>query len=403
MKRLEPLFLFLLVNLFALSLLNAPGTYDVKVWMGWLPTLETQGIVKGLAMIYDYPPMSMAVLYAVAKLARGLGVEGFVVYKAGLYLALLLTSALFWGIVRDLVVVALTELTLVLGSTGLGYQDMFYGPPLILSLWALKEKRWILFSLSFAAAFLYKWQPLIIAPFIGVYVLGIANAREWRQIDFKSVTLGIVLPLGAIWVAMMVLFGAPFLQSFERAFTQSYLSGGALNFNWVLTHLLHVFSPQAFGALTEGGEATIIQTTDPRIVLAPKLAFLVLYVIALAAFFRRPKTFENLLLFSLAGYLAYFIFNTGVHENHLFVACLLAALLYCENKSHLLTFLLWALVANINLVLFFDLDGTELSFSRAAGVDLALLLSIFNVVLFAAYYWSVLRRAVSGFKLQVSG
>ncbi len=392
MNRMRPQLLFLLVNLFALSLLNAPGTYDVKVWMGWLPTLETQGIVKGFAMIYDYPPMSMTVLYAVAQLSHVFGVEGFTAYKFGLYLALLLTSALFWLMVRDLVVVALVELSLIFFSTGLGYQDIFFAPPLVLSLWALKKKRWTVFAIAFAAAFLYKWQPLILAPFVALYILGIRHWREWRQVDFKGVALGVVLPLAVIGVAMIVIFGAPFFQSFERAFTQSYLSGGALNFNWILTHLLHVFSPQTFGAITDGGEATIIQTTDPQIVLAPKLIFLVLYLVALVAFFRTPKTFENLLLFALAGYLAYFMFNTGVHENHLFVAVLLAALLYCENKSHLLTFVLWALVANINLILFFNLDGTELSFSRAAGVDLALLLSILNVGLFTEYYWSVLRK-----------
>lgn len=45
--------------------------------------------------------------------------------------------------------------------------------------------------------------------------------------------------------------------------------------------------------------------------------FLFFYLLALVFFIRRDKTIQNLLLFSLLGHFAYFMFSIGVHENHL--------------------------------------------------------------------------------------
>jgi len=104
-------------------------------------------------------------------------------------------------------------------------------------------------------------------------------------------------------------------------------------------------------------------------------------------FFRRHKTFENLLLFSLLGYWAYFTLNTGVHENHLFIGMILAILLAWQNRKHLLTMLMVIMIENINLIVFNGLDGVENEFSRVvSGVDTALLIAIFNVLTFAAYW-----------------
>jgi heme/copper-type cytochrome/quinol oxidase subunit 3 len=58
------------------------------------------------------------------------------------------------------------------------------------------------------------------------------------------------------------------------------------------------------------------------------------YAVAVFAFMKREKTLTNLIRYSLAGYLAYFIFNTGVHENHLFLAAILSSILCWQDRSH---------------------------------------------------------------------
>ena len=53
-----------------------------------------------------------------------------------------------------------------------------------------------------------------------------------------------------------------------------------------------------------------------------------------------------------SGYLAYFTLNTGVHENHLFLACLLLAWLAARTPATLPDFAAWATLFNLNMVVF---------------------------------------------------
>ena len=85
--------------------------------------------------------------------------------------------------------------------------------------------------------------------------------------------------------------------------------------------------------------------------------------------------------FALLGYVAYFIFNVGVHENHLFLATLLAPILWLVEPRR------WPLAAgvivasNLNLLVFY---GAFMRFPRTiGGIDLALPLALSNTVVFA--------------------
>jgi hypothetical protein len=113
---------------------------------------------------------------------------------------------------------------------------------------------------------------------------------------------------------------------------------------------------------------------------------------------RSTKTFESAVFFALAGYLAYFAFNSGVHENHLFLAVLLAAALWGMNPAHGVTFAIWAATANLNLVLFDGFNGRGLPFSRVVLLDTALPLSIVVVVLCT---WFIARALREGWPLEL--
>jgi hypothetical protein len=174
--------------------------------------------------------------------------------------------------------------------------------------------------------------------------------------------------------------------AFRAATSHAYLSGYALNFCWVITHWVRAVRPEAFGGLTNG-QADLIMTKDAAYTLLPKVLFFASYVGACLIAFVRPKTFENLLRFGLLGYLAYFTFNTGVHENHLFLAVILALLLYWQEQMSAATTLSVTLLSNANLFLFYGLDGTGYPHSRLVlGVDLALVLSIGATALFLALF-----------------
>ena len=222
-----------------------------------------------------------------------------------------------------------------------------------------------------------KWHPLILAPFLVVYALKL-RPRALREA---------LVPAGAILLGVICVFGS-FLVfgSLGNAVDRPYLSANALNFPWVMTHALRAASPESFGGLA-GGAAGYIETRSWRIALLPRALFAAAYAAALAAAWRKAASFEGLIEGSLVGCWAYFIFNFGVHENHLFVVMLLAvARLGLDMRGMPLTaFLL--LMGNVNLFLFYGVSGSGLGFSRVlAGVDGALALSIVNTAVFLAVW-----------------
>src|SRR5205085_880961 len=107
------------------------------------------------------------------------------------------------------------------------------------------------------------------------------------------------------------------------------------------------------------------------------------YAVVLIAFFQRPKTYERLIRYSMLGYMCYFIFNTGVHENHLFIVVCLAWILVFLNSAYWLESINLSLAANINTIIFYGVFGTGLGFSRVvAGLDITVLFAIANIFLF---------------------
>ena len=292
-------------------------------------------------------------------------------------------------------VASLMHLSLTLNVMGLGYIDIYFAPTLILALWALERGRWFWFSLLFTVTCLVKWQPVVLVPFIIAYLLRQIGMRGPKGAGLKELVIKAVLP--CLWIAALVLgvFGFEMVRTLGRANADERLSGNALNFNWVLTHFYHMSSPERFGPWV-GGRSDWISTRQVKIVPLLKLAFVITYATVLFAFLRRGNSFRNLLLFSLTGYLAYFILNTGVHENHLFVACILGVLLCSVDPAFLGVAAAVALAANLNLLIFYGIDGRGLSFDWVVGVDMALVLSIVNVLLFDLLLYAVVKGWLAG-------
>ena len=105
------------------------------------------------------------------------------------------------------------------------------------------------------------------------------------------------------------------------------------------------------------------------------------------------KTFTNCLLFSIVGLVTYAIWNSGVHENHLFVPAILAymLMLYERSREHWAIVTILAVMFNVNLFVFYGVTGTQLQ-SPVVGIDLSVLLAMLYAVawlLLAVYAWRV--------------
>jgi hypothetical protein len=372
--------------LFGLALTHSPGTSDVQIWLNWLNNSIERGAIRGFAANHaDYPPLASTLLYAANRALQPFGVDPFLSLKYSLLFFLLVTAGVFLTWTRSLQATLILYFALLHNSVALGYLDIYFAPTLVLALWALKQERWVWFSLLFALTCLIKWQPAIVAPFLVLYALGIRSPREWRDARWRSLITRVILPGAALAALIVAIFDVqPFWQALHASFTQKFLSGDALNLNWISTHFLHVRHPSRYGSL-ENGLATFVVTSDPDLTRVPRLLFAATYLMSLIVFFLQPKTFTNLLLFSLLGFLCYFTFNVSVHENHLFAAVILAAVLYWQAREWRTVSLIVMVISDVNLFEFYGADGI-LRFPRLfAGIDMALPLAAANVT-FWAYF-----------------
>jgi hypothetical protein len=382
-RRASVLALFIFINLFALGFFFSPGTGDVSIWHNWMREISSYGLIGGYTHSdTDYPPLAFVILAAVVKWAAAFGSSPFVVLKCFLFVFLLATALCFYWFTRNLILAATLEFALILNSMALGYLDIFVAPFLIAGLFFLQRGNLNLGFLLFVVSCLTKWQPLIIAPFVCLYVLG--NARQpaaTRTSQLKIQIVPFALAAGIIALPLLLIFRWKIFDSLHRAMTYHiFLSAYGLNFSWIHTWLLHLAQPENYGAL-QNGMIDIFQTRDFSVIWPEKTLFYLSYGGLFVAFLRQQKTFKRLIVYSILGYLSYFMFNTSVHENHLFLVCCLAWILAFIDSDQLIRCVNLNLAANANLFLFYCAFGQRLN-PVIAGIDITLLFAAANICLF---------------------
>jgi len=392
--------LLLLANLIALSFLYSPGTGDVSIWRTWIDQMWAFGLVGGFVHSgTDYPPLALIILATVARCADAFGIAVFLALKWSLFIFLLATAASFYWFSRNLILTAALELSLILNSVALGYLDIYFAPFLIAAFFCLQRGHFKIGVLMFAISCSIKWQPLLIAPFVCIYVMAAAGEglsgrdKAYRRIiPFIIAALVVVLP-------MVMIFGAgAIINSLQSAMTRhNFISGYALNFGWLHTWALHLWAPEKYGSL-QNGEVGLIQTRDALLMLPEKILFYLSYAAILIAFALQKKTFRRLIVYSMLGYLSYFLFNTGVHENHLFPIACLAWILVFIDSSQLVRAINFSIAANINLFVFFGVFGQRVP-CVIAGVDITLLFALMNIGLFVGLLLHTFRTGGARFKV----
>jgi hypothetical protein len=248
----------------------------------------------------------------------------------------------------------------------------------------LQARRYEVSSALFAISALTKWQPLIVLPFVAIYHL----VGERDELAVKRAGLRI-WPGILVCLAVVAEYGwGPLYSAFEAATHQQFLSGDALNFNWLLTFYLERVHPEWLGGL-HGKLTWLIWTNDARLLVVQKV-FYVFYGLTLGLFALRKRTFNELLLYSACGFMCYFTFNTGTHENHLVIAAVLLFLLALHDASFRMHAAFVGVILNINLLLFVGYSGeTTPGFDRAAmGLDITVPFAVLHTIYFFVF-WTV--------------
>lgn len=380
MFKIWRVFVVILLAVVTLLPLHAGGTTDVSDRQAWTEAIERDGLVVAFTNIdSSYPPFTWVILQGAAFLRRALAMDTFLALKWSLVAFLCITSILFFAWTRNFLLTVALHLSLILNSVALGYVDIYFAPPLILAFWALRQRKRFWFTVFYTVACLIKWQPLILGPFLALYLIRELDLQKWRT-ELPIFLRDTGLPAAVIIGGTLWKFGPAVLGALENAMNHAVLSGYALNYNWLLTHYLRLTQPRRFGPLADG-IADYVDATDWSVIGFSKIAFYVFYAVALIVFPRRQRSFDDLLRFTIVGYLAYFTFNTGVHENHLFIAALLGVILYQFSPRDVYAALILVLSANLNLIVFYGFNGGA-TYTRQIGVDIALPLALFNVVFF---------------------
>src|SRR5258706_116832 len=157
--------------------LHAPGTTDVAIFEHWMRLLAEHGVRGTVARVNDnYPPLTFVLLEAARRLSLAVDVSLILGLKISLLVALYATFLLHWLWTRQLVTAVVLQLVLAV-SGALGYLDIFWIPVALLALWSLQRSRYAWLRALFTVAVLIKPQPLVMIPFLALYV---ADARAGR-------------------------------------------------------------------------------------------------------------------------------------------------------------------------------------------------------------------------------
>ena len=388
------LVLLLLTVTLSLMMLRSPGTSDVSTVLNWADILYQNGLIRGYSEVIsdlhtEYPPISHTMLYIARALGDTVGLSPLGSFKVIILAFQLMSAGIILVLSGSYWVAAAFNASIFLSGVGLGYQDVWFAPPLILAFWAFRAGRDVLGTALFLIACLTKWQPLIVAPFIAVYLFDISNFRSCRDVLGRRLFWQLAILIAMTIALLLLIFGLSPVRSLWHGMNHPFWSGNALNLPWVGEFIYKLRFSSAFSRQDELPALML-----PSIYLIPlKIGFWIVFIAIVIRAMRSKKTFKNCLLFSIIGFVTYTIWNSGVHENHLFVAVILAYMLMLHERTreHWAIVTILAVMFNVNMFVFYGVTGTRLQ-SPVVGIDLSGVLAMLYVVvwlLLVVYVWGL--------------
>jgi hypothetical protein len=369
---------------------DSRGTSDVDLWLGWMREVLARGPRAGyVAIRADYPPGASLVLWMAGELATDMSADPRIVLKFILLGFLVGTTVMLLIASRRPALSAFAHAALVVNSFALMYLDILTAPFLLGAIWAGYAGRTPLMAALLAAACLMKWQPLLVLPFAAIYVIrlrGATTPAAWRR------TAGLAAIAAAVVLLWMIpVYGFPAIwDALYRASRHNDLSNFGANPLWILTWWFERTASSGPTLSPEG--IVVIHSASRPLLRALSLVTLVGYGLVLRAYWTSAdRTMAGMVRYALAGYLVYFLCSAGVHENHLFLAVLLAIALAWLAPRYTWMAVVLAAALTINPVLFYGWQGGG-ALRTAHGIDDTVWFAIVVSVAVAWILWKLISR-----------
>ena len=187
------------------------------------------------------------------------------------------------------------------------------------------------------------------------------------------------------------------LSSFSNALAHSkiMLNPNGLNLPFTLSALINLIEERDLNALI---------TLESHSHLWPwvKIPYMSMVALLLCVFYSKQKDLKSFLIFSIAIFWTYFVLSPGVHENHLFIALLLAFFLqhFAPSVLSCLLLILTILVFNLNLIFIYAnrlpgiyeaLNLTGIFAHKEYLLIASIYFSIFNLIAFIWFLIQIIR------------
>lgn len=405
--KLGKLFIIIFMILFIFSLIPAQGTgTDSSAWINYAnETVKYSNpfkahVVKEVDQLY--PPLTTVIFAVFANLWKNI-IGQAPKYHIAIKISVLTFYTLsVWALIKfktskiDLLgtlnklLVILTTFSLIIQTQGLDDINIYVIPTLILAIFFLFKKKYMLSGLLFGITISIKWQPVILIPLFGAYLFDLKQNFSLALKNILVFSLGFITCPVFVWTLVYLQPWGSYTigRSFDFILNGAAgLSGQAMNLNWIATYLLHIFQPSKYLSLAEVDYYNRIIPTY----IAPKILQGYFFFIAAGVILLRFWLFakKNIYNFSKAALMIFFthhILNKSAYDRHLIYTVVFMLLLYLirptgGNKKMLI---LIDIMAVMNMVMFFGITGPTEMNRLFFGIDITVVFAILYVII---YFW----------------
>lgn len=402
--------LILIIILFNISLFPNPGSPDHVAWTEYaIASIEYVNPFRAYnEVILQYPPLSIVIISFFSHLWKaviGISPDYKLAVKLSVLVFYLLTILAYFKFSfinqtakrlkpLDKLVAIVTIFSLTIQTQGFADVNIYVMPSAVAAIFFLFKRNYFLSGLLMGLTVSIKWQPMILVPlfFFTAFDLKKGVRPALRQTAL-FVSGFLIIPI----ISWMLVFIQP--NSFitlNRSFLfflqgAAALSGQALNLNWIVTYVMHIFEYNGVETLQHlEGLNRQIGTTSSPVIFQGFLFYLASFIIFIKYWLYQKKEILYFLSASVMIFFSHFMLNKSAYEKHLFYTVILMLLLYLVRPtkiSHKLLILFDVMVA-INLVLFYGITGSRDIVALIFGIDVTV---IFASVFLLIYLWILYR------------
>ena len=364
---------------------------------------------RGEDFFVDYPPLSVLLLWAAAKVYRAFDpaaasgrlhtvVLNLLPLAASIPLALVLrrTAPGREGVWRAL---AFWCNPAILLAAVLGYQDAVFALAALLGVLALQQQRFVTATAWIVTAGLLKPQASLLLPSFAALLLSQAGPRTWLKCALAGLAVA-TLVLAPWWWTGHLLSA---LDGCRRPLSENTLSAQNLNLWWIAGWRAQWAKEGAWpvARILFSEEFRRLSGIDPQ--WPSRLLLLAGTVANVFLLLRIPATLPSRVPLSMIVQThVYALFGTSVHENHTYLAVVLGALMLFDWPPAPRVLAATSGFLFANLFLFEGVgrglirDRVLLRFRMLAGLDLTVVVAVLHVALVVWLFVLLARAARAG-------